>query len=101
MSYYTCSCTVNSPYGGDLTVQTGISHKHNLLPSSYPDTSLISRSVSKKSKDRQLCVCLLQRIKITLGGEEVEGVGVMKDEEVKTQEIEVQFLQFPESLTQT
>ena len=33
-------------------------------------------------------MCLLQRIKRKLGGEEVEGIGVMKDEELKLQEIE-------------
>jgi hypothetical protein len=33
-------------------------------------------------------VCLLQRIKRNLGGEEVEGVGVMKDEDLNLEEIE-------------
>jgi hypothetical protein len=35
-----------------------------------------------------LVVCLLYRIKRRLGGEEVDGVGVMKDEELKLEEIE-------------
>ena len=33
-------------------------------------------------------MCLLERIKQKLGGEEVEGVSVMKDEELKLEEIE-------------
>ena len=33
-------------------------------------------------------VCLLERIKREVGGEEVEGVGVMKDEELNPEEIE-------------
>ena len=36
-----------------------------------------------------MVVCLLYRIKRRLGGEEVDGVGVMKDEELKLEEIEV------------
>jgi hypothetical protein len=38
---------------------------------------------------RQNVVCLLQRIKRKLVGEEVKGVGVIKDEEIKHEEIEV------------
>ena len=34
-------------------------------------------------------MCLLERIKRKLVGEEVKGVGVMKDEEVNLEEIEV------------
>ena len=33
-------------------------------------------------------MCLLERIKREVGGEEVEGVGVMKDEELNPEEIE-------------
>ena len=33
-------------------------------------------------------MCLLERIKRKLGGVEVEGAGVMKDEEIKLEEIE-------------
>ena len=34
-------------------------------------------------------MCLLQQIKRNLGGEEVEGVGVMKDEYLNLEKIEV------------
>ena len=34
-------------------------------------------------------MCLLERIKQKLGGEEVEGVGVMKDGDLKLEKIEV------------
>jgi hypothetical protein len=37
---------------------------------------------------KRIRVCLLQRIKQKLVGEEVKGVGFMKDEELKLEEIE-------------